>query len=263
VDVDLMETIGVPYHQDELIPDFDVGVPVDHDVTVDLPDGDTWTRMGILYDEVARVVSEHPPPFLVVSGACLTSLGILAGLQRSDRDPGIVWIDAHGDFNTEATTPSGYLGGMPLALAVGVGTLTLPLELGLRPVPTSRVVLVGARDIDPEEQILLDRSDIEQRGLDVVARDLPPGDLYVHVDIDICDPRVVPDLLFPAPGGPDCDVVVTTVRRIMATGRVVAVDLAATWHQNGPSATTQRGVMRRLKEAVMTPSVISLPAQAG
>jgi hypothetical protein len=49
----------------------------------------------------------------------------------------------------------------------------------------------------------------------------------------------------------------------MATGRVVAVDLAATWHQNGPSATTQRGVMRRLKEAVMTPSVISLPAQAG
>jgi arginase len=140
---------------------------------------------------------------------------------------------------------------MPLALAVGVGTLTLPLELGLRPVPTSRVVLVGARDIDPDEGILLEQSDIGQRGLDVLAVDLPEGDLYVHVDIDICDPKVVPDLLFPAPGGPDSDVVVRTVRRIMATGRVVAVDLAATWHQNGPSAPTQRRVMRRMKEAVI------------
>jgi arginase len=246
-----METIGVPNHQDELIPGFDVGVPVDHGVTVDLPDGDAWKRMGVLYNEVARVVSEHAPPLLVVSGACLTSLGILAGLQRSGRDPAIVWVDAHGDFNTEATTPSGYLGGMPLALAVGVGTLTLPLELGLRPVPTSRVVLVGARDIDPDEGILLEQSDIGQRGLDVLAVDLPEGDLYVHVDIDICDPKVVPDLLFPAPGGPDSDVVVRTVRRIMATGRVVAVDLAATWHQNGPSAPTQRRVMRRMKEAVI------------
>jgi hypothetical protein len=63
-----METIGVPYHQDELIPGFDVGVPVDHGVTVDLPDGDAWKRMGVLYNEVARVVSEHAPPLLVVSG---------------------------------------------------------------------------------------------------------------------------------------------------------------------------------------------------
>ncbi|MGP0109845.1 MAG: hypothetical protein ACLPR9_13480 [Acidimicrobiales bacterium] len=48
-----------------------------------------------------------------------------------------MWVEAHGDFNAEATTPSGYLRGMPLALAVGVGalTLTLPLEMKLRPVP--------------------------------------------------------------------------------------------------------------------------------
>ncbi len=82
---------------------------------------------------------------------------------------GIVWVEAHGDFNAEATTPSGYLRGMPLALAVGVGalTLTLPLEMKLRPVPASRVVLVGARDIDHDERVLLDRSSIERRGLDL------------------------------------------------------------------------------------------------
>jgi len=249
-EVDLMKTIGVPYHQDELIPGFNVGVPIAHEVTVGLPDGDAWQRMGVLYEEVARVVSEHALPVLVISGACTTSLGILAGLQRAGREPGIVWIDAHGDFNTEATTPSGYLGGMPLALAIGVGTLTLPRSLGLRPVPTSRVVLVGARDIDPGERVLLEQSDIEQRGLSVSPIDLPDGDLYLHVDIDICDPTVVPDLLFPAPGGPGLDAVVDLVRRLMTTGRVLAVDLAATWHHNGPAASTQRQVMRRMRAAV-------------
>jgi arginase family enzyme len=119
-EVDLMKTIGVPYHQDELIPGFNVGVPIAHEVTVGLPDGDAWQRMGVLYEEVAPVVSEHALPVLVISGACTTSLGILAGLQRAGREPGIVWIDAHGDFNTEATTPSGYLGGMPLALGPSV-----------------------------------------------------------------------------------------------------------------------------------------------
>jgi arginase len=245
-----MQTIGVPYHQDEFIADFDVGVPVDTQVTVDLPEADPWRRMGVLYEELARVVSGHVLPVLVVSGACLTSLGILAGLQRSGRDVGIVWVDAHGDFNTEATTPSGYLGGMPLALAAGVGILTLPEVLRLRPVPPSRIVLVGARDIDPAESVLLPQWGVGRRGLAVAAADLPTGDLYLHIDVDICDPTAVPDLLFPAPDGPAVDTVMTAVRRIMATGRVVAVDLAATWHQNGPRSSVQRQVMHRVAQAV-------------
>jgi len=73
--------------------------------------------MGVLYDPVAQAISRHTLPVLVVSGDCTTSLGIIAGLQRAGRDPGIVWIDAHGDFDTEATSPSGYLGGLALALA--------------------------------------------------------------------------------------------------------------------------------------------------
>ena len=56
---------------------------------------------------------------LVVLGDSTTSLGVLAGMQRPGRHVGIVWVDAHGDFNTEATTPSGYLGGMPLVALIG------------------------------------------------------------------------------------------------------------------------------------------------
>lgn len=249
-----MATVGVPYHLDQFIPGFDVGVPVDTEVRVDLPDTGTWQRMGILYNQVARVISGHRLPVLVVSGDCTTSLGVIAGLQRAGRDAGLVWVDAHGDFNTEATSPSGYLGGLPLALAVGIGTLTLPDELLLRPIPLSRAVLVGARDIDPDEEHLLEQAQIPRRGLDLTATDLPQGDLHLHVDIDICDPDLVPDLLFPAVDGPALHDIVAAIGRIIATGRVVAVDLAATWHHNGPSASTQRDVMKHIA-AVCVPDM--------
>ncbi len=64
------------------------------------------------------------------------------------------------------------------------------------------------------------------------AADLPEGELYLHVDLDVCDPGDVPDLLFPAPGGPPLDDVLAAVGRVLDTGRVVAVGLAATWHQD-------------------------------
>lgn len=249
-----METVGVPYHLDQFIPNFDVGVPIDTEIRVDLPDAGTWQRMGVLYNNVAQFRRGHRLPVLVVSGDCTTSLGVIAGLQRAGRDPGLVWIDAHGDFNTEATSPSGYLGGLPLALAVGIGTLTLPSELHLRPIPQARAVLVGARDIDPDEGRLLEQAQIARRGLDLTATDLPHGDLHLHVDIDICDPELVPDLLFPAVGGPALDDIVATIARIVARGRVVAVDLAATWHHNGRSASTQRDVMKHIA-AVCVPDM--------
>ena len=250
-----MKTLGVPYHLDEYIPGFDVGVPIDTEIRVDLPDSDTWPRMAVLYEEVAHVISHQDLPVLVVSGDCTTSLGILSGLQRAGREPGLVWIDAHGDFNTDATSPSGYLGGLPLALAVGIGTLTLPHQLHLRPIPQERAVLVGARNIDPDEERLLDRSLVEQKGLDLAEADLPDGDLHLHVDIDICDPDLVPDLLFPAPGGPTLDHVLAAIRCVIATGRVVAVDLAATWHHNGPHAATQRRhIMRQIAASASAPT---------
>jgi arginase len=246
-----MATVAVPYHTDQPLAGFDAGLPADHEVVVDLPAGDPWHRMGVLYEEVARVVSRLTPPVLVVSGDCTTSLGVLAGLQRAGHDAGIVWFDAHADFHTEATSTSGYLGGMPLALAAGIGTLTLPGILGLNPVPESRVVLVDARDTDPGEHVLLDQSSVTRTtvpGLQGVG--LPEGALYLHVDVDVCDPDDAPDLLYPAPGGPALAAALAAVRDVVRTGRVVAVGLAATWRHDSPAAPTQRAVMRRLKEAV-------------
>lgn len=233
-----MAILAVPYHLDERLDGFTASEPVDREITAKLPPAGPWQRMAVLYEQVAQEVAGHAEPVLVVSGDCTTSLGVLAGLQRSGRDVGVVWFDAHADFHTDATTTSGYLGGMPLALAAGIGTLTLPTALGLRPVPESRIVLVGARDTDPGEQLLLDRSAVTRaRVKDLDAAALPNGKLYLHVDVDVCDPREVPALLYPAADGPPVSDVIAAVRRLAATGRVAAVGIAATWRHGGPGAT--------------------------
>jgi len=246
-----MVTVAVPYHLDERLVAFDVGVPVDREVMVELPAGDAWHRMSALYEQVAQVVAGSPDQVpIVISGDCTTSLGVLAGLQRSGHDVGIVWFDAHADFHTQDTTTSGYLGGLPLALAAGVGTLTLPAALGLHPVPESRIVLVDARDTDPPEQILLGRTAVRHSGvgdLDMTA--LPDGQLYVHVDVDVCDPSGVPDLLYPVPAGCTPAELVAAVARITATGRVAAVGIAATWNHNGAAGAAHQDLLQRLVQA--------------
>jgi len=245
-----MAVLAVPYHLDERLDVFDVGVPVDAEVTAVLGAGGPWERMAVLYERVGAVVAEQDRPPFVVSGDCTTSLGVLAGLQRAGRDVGVVWFDAHADFHTEATTTSGYLGGMPLALAAGVGTLTLPDRLGLRPVPESRIVLVDARDTDPGEYALLEKSAVTRRPVPQLdPDDLPAGDLYLHVDVDVCDPEQVPELLYPAPDGPSTSAVLNSVRAVVATGRVVAVGLAATWRHGGPAAAAHQDLVWRLLQA--------------
>lgn len=236
-------TVVVPYHLDQRLHGFSAAVGGDLEVTADvLPGEHLWERMAVLYEHVAQVVAAADRPTVVVSGDCTTSLGVLAGLQRAGHDPGIVWFDAHADFHTEATTTSGYLGGMPLALAAGLGTPTLPTALGLRPVPQSRIVLVDARDTDPPEHDLLQRSAVRRAGV-ADLDDVPEGDLYLHVDVDVCDAAEIPDLLYPVAHGPAVSEVLDAVRRVAATGRVLALGIAATWRHGTTPGPAHRAVL--------------------
>lgn len=239
----------VPYHLDERIEEFALGVPVEREITADLPPDGPWQRMAVLYEQVAQAVASWRKPGVVVSGDCTTSLGVLAGLQRGGHDVGIVWFDAHADFHTEDSTVSGYLGGMPLALAAGIGTPTLPEALGLHPVAASRVLLVDARDTDPEEQPLLDRAAVRRRPVGDLDAAAPEGELYLHIDVDVCDASEVPDLLYPTPHGPTTAAVLNAVRQVVATGRVAAVGIAATWHHHGRLEPAQTALMQQLHEA--------------
>lgn len=229
-----MTTIYVPYHLDERLDGL-VDEPADVTVTVELPeDTDIWGRLATLYDSVADAVSKAASP-VVISGDCTTALGTVAGLQRRGVDPAIVWFDAHGDVQTLETTTSGYIGGMPLRVLVGYRPELIADRLGLRALDESRAVLVDARDLDPAEAEYLAESGIRRYRLDEL--ELPDGPLVVHVDLDVVDKGDLPGLLFPVAGGPSMAAVLAKVMEIIATGSVVAVDLACTWRPgNGAEA---------------------------
>ncbi|MEV4412562.1 arginase family protein [Catellatospora sp. NPDC049609] len=242
-----MEIILVPYHLDERLPDRDLPLPPHLDVTAvteELPGGDVWARLGRLYTsaarEVARVARAGAVP-VVVSGDCTVSLATMAGLQQAGVDPAIVWFDAHGDVQTLETTTSGYVGGMPLRIIVGYRPELISQRIGLRPIAEDRALLVDARDLDPPEAAYLDAAAVHRSGVADLGEDaLPPGPLVLHLDLDVIDPADLPGLRFPVPGGPSADAVLAAARRVLATGRVAAIDVACTWYPDGRDDTGLR-----------------------
>jgi arginase len=229
--------IVVPFHQDERLPD--AHLPVTGDVVEPaLPSGDIWTRLAALDEAVAaRVAAELPAT--VISGDCLVAMATVAGVQRAGVDPAVVWFDAHGDVHTLETSASGYLGGLSLRLLLGAHADLLADRLGVRPVPEERSVLVDARDLDPAEAEFLAGSRVRRAAVGDVDAALPDGPLLLHVDLDVIDPADLPGTLFPAPGGPPAADVVAAIHRIVATGRVVALDIAGPWHPAADQAAQQ------------------------
>jgi arginase len=237
-----------PHHLDERVP----GLPVSgRALTPDLPDADLAIRLLTLYTEVANLVAisaESGALVTVVAADCMTSLGVLAGLQRSGLSPGVVWLDAHGDFNTPATTRSGYLGGMPLAVAVGHDARDLGAGLGLTAVDERRVLLAGVRDLDVEEGELLASSAVKRASIPEVGSDtIPPGPIYLHVDVDVIDPEMAGDLLYPVASGPSLEQVAAAIGRVLDTGQVVAVGLACNWKAQALATPKVRSVVERLR----------------
>ena len=107
--------------------------------------------------------------------------------------------------------------------------------LGLRTVDEHDVVLVDVRDLDPAEAEFLATSAIRVVPLDAIP--VPDGPIYLHLDVDVTDPELVPGLMFPAPDGPQLGAVGKAVAELVATGRVVAVALACTWRPGSGGST--------------------------
>lgn len=152
---------------------------------------------------------------LVLGGDHSVALGTLGGLAAA-RGPGAaIWIDAHGDLNTPATTPSGNVHGMPLAAALGLGGA--PFESDAWPLPAvraERVSIIGARSLDEAERAFLrdgevavhTMSDLDRGGVERAVRaalDRAAGAAFVHVslDLDALDPAVAPGVGTPVRGG--------------------------------------------------------------
>ncbi|MEU4689478.1 arginase family protein [Actinoplanes sp. NPDC023714] len=241
-----MTTILVPYHQDERLSDDNI--PIFPDLTVDVATrtGDIWQRVTSVCASTAAavepVVRDGGMP-VVFSGDCLIADGTVAGVQRAGVDPAVVWFDAHGDVHTLETSTSGYPGGLSVRLLTGAHADLYAGSFGLTPLPPGRAVLVDARDLDPAEAEYLRTGETRRIAVaEVSPESVPPGPLVIHIDLDVIDPAGLPGLRFPAPGGPPAEEVREACARLIATGRVVALDVAAPWH---PAANPQEQEARR------------------
>jgi arginase len=163
--------------------------------------------------ELSAALDQGELPVLTASDCsiCIATLPTVAA-----RVPGVrvLWIDAHGDFNSPATTPSGFLGGMCLAAACGRWDAGWP-----ETIDPATVHFLGVRDLDPGE-----REDVEAAG---VRTGVPAdGPVYVHFDCDGLDPDVMP-VQFPVPGGLGLDEVRDTLAALAADGRLVGLEVTA------------------------------------
>jgi len=152
---------------------------------------------------------------LVLGGDHSIGIGTIAGAARDDEELGVIWFDAHGDFNTPETTPSGNIHGMSLAAVLGLGVFADHEWAHTPAVSEENVVIVGLRDVDDGERRLIEESDITAYTMsDIDARSAPEivaealeiatdgtDSIHVSLDLDWLDPTEAPGVGTPVRGG--------------------------------------------------------------
>jgi arginase len=193
----------------------------------------------VLAEQVTAALQENEFP-LVLGGDHSIALGSVAGVAKVHRNVGVLWIDAHADFNTDATTPSGNIHGMILSALAGLGDKRLTEIGGWTPkINMEYIVIIGARALDPGEQDLLRKhrihvftmSDIDQQGIAsvmqeaiaIAGRDGNP--IHVSLDMDSLDPHEAPGVGTPVRGGLSYREAHFAMELIARTGQMVSMDV--------------------------------------
>jgi arginase len=178
----------------------------------------------------------HVP--VLVAGDHSIGMGSVAATASYYDDLTVVWVDAHADINTEKTTPSGNIHGMPLASLLGIGSPELNRLSGQHhPIRPENLIYLGLRDLDPGEVETLKHlpakaywfEDIKREGLAKVLEGLKTSvktkNIHLSIDLDSMDPDLVPGVSVPVPGGFTPDEVLDIVRFFQANFDVRAYDL--------------------------------------
>jgi arginase len=192
---------------------------------------------------VANIVSqglEEQEFPLILGGDHSISLGSISGVARVYPNVGVIWVDAHADFNTEDTTPSGNIHGMILAALAGIGDNRLTEIGGWKPkIQSSNIVIIGARDLDIGEQKLLHKhqihvftmSDIDEygisevlrRAIEIAGKDGQP--IHLSLDMDSLDPREAPGVGTAVRGGLSYREAHLAMEKIARTKQLVSMDV--------------------------------------
>ena len=255
--------IGVPYYLGESLPDRrevevlrNTGIADELDAEwIDIkPDfAQTDNPVVAVNRALAATITAHPHEIPVVfANDCTSCLGMVKGLER--QSPAVLWYDSHGDFNTPETTPSGFLGGMPLAALVGRGNQHLMQGLELQPIDESDVIVTDVRNLDPEEGDMLRASDVTiYESLDSLhSAELPDRRLYIHFDTDVIDCAEMPAMSYPEPGGPSLQASIESLKQVTARSHVAGV-LFSLWNGTLDGADEAMAATLELIRALKTP----------
>lgn len=216
---------------------------------------------------------------LVIGGDCTSHAGAMAGIRRARPGTrlGIAWFDAHGDFNTPSTTPSGNVWGMPFAMICGRGEDGL---LAACDAPTAReedAALLGGQVLDEPESRMLAASRVAHFGAGMLGTDGGQAALtawartvagrvdgfYVAFDLDALDASGDWAVAMPEPGGMSLETAVTAIRSIVAAGPVVGFGATAVLIGRGGDPERTVDAVATLAEAALGTGIGGVTDQAG
>ena len=194
-----------------------------------------------IYDAILK----HSTPdnfFLTIGGDhSIASSTVAAQLKVHKNKLAVIWIDAHGDYNTPLTSPSGNYHGMPLAHALGLFKEPQYFDWGQDYIPLNSIAMIGIRDLDSEEKLLMDSTgllyytmtQIKEKGMrrvisDIMKRIDPLNDKMLHVSLDVdgFDPSLFPGTGTAVPGGLDFNDYKVIMSKVRGIGeRFVSMDI--------------------------------------
>lgn len=215
-------------------------------------------------DEMTRALKEGFT--LVLGGDCTLVTGLVGGARTAlDQAVGLVYIDANADLNTPETSPSGYLNGMALAMAIGRGPAEVVSAAGLAPAVTpEHVALLGFRELDPGERAMLGdlglalpAEAVRRLGmrvaaalsLDAIVNE--DGPIVVHLDVDAVDAVELPSKDYVTPGqGLSLAETTDLLTALLASPRVVALEVAEFYPDVDPEGVHARQIVGLIARAL-------------
>jgi len=230
-----------------------------------------WNRMALANANFAEVVREGLQDDLITVGLeanCNDLLGMLAGLKYDSdgnaRRVGLVFIDAHGDFNIPETTLSGMLGGMPVAVAAGHALHNIRKTTGLaEPLPMSHIVWGGVRDLDPLEADRFREYEVQQFSVNDIRQQSANlrkqidnladrvDVVYVHIDMDVLDPDEVPGHGLTVPDGPSSAHLADAIAVMFENPKTMALGIASTPSFNAdPDGVSRQAALNLIEGAI-------------
>ncbi len=215
---------------------------------------------GQIADEIAAGL-QAKKKIVMAGGNCNGLPAMIGGLQTGlgpTTRIGLVWFDAHGDFNTPKTSMSQMLGGMPVAVSAGLcyGDWRIASHQEV-PLPTDRIIMVDVRNLDPDEEKLIGATDVEvvpvagdalKQAVERLAEKVDI--IYLHIDLDILDSSYVPTHRTKEPDGPDVETTLAAMKTVIDTGKVEAIGMVSVYPNGDGGEIAMQAASDLLRDSV-------------